>query len=92
MTASVLNGVYVAALVLESGVGVADADVRCVLDIDVCVGAASVKESGVCVSAADVSCVSESDIWVVVAAGVTTLCVCVCVCVCVCDSCVSYCD
>jgi hypothetical protein len=72
VTASVLNGVFVAALVMESGVGVASAALICVLDSDVCVAAASEKESGVCVIAVVVSCVSESDVRVVVTAGVTT--------------------
>jgi hypothetical protein len=72
LTASLLNGVFVAALVLESGVGVTAAVVSCVLYSDVCVAAASVRESGVCVAALALSCVSESDVCVVVVAGVTT--------------------
>jgi hypothetical protein len=57
VTAFVLNGFYVAALVLKSGVCVAVAFVRYVLDSDAWVAAASVLESGV---------------WAVVVVGVTT--------------------
>jgi hypothetical protein len=47
VAAFVLNGVYVAASAVESGVCAAVAVVSCVLDSDVRVAAASVLESGV---------------------------------------------